>query len=420
MPIKMFRFLTIILALILIHPLALSAQWTNLGTQSMPFTMTSDYHGIRITNVPGPTPSSGSTWTSFKTDDDWVTGLPQSTGGGGSLGCCTIEHIDFLNDSIGFAEISNMGFRGVHRTTDAGATWQPLAQGSQTSTVPITDLQAFSDTVAYIIGHGSSPFSSLALRFTPSGYQSVYLSSTFEGDNARIHFVSDTLGFVIVRDSNNVYKVLRTIDGGLTWATRLSVGIGDLRTIQFLDPRTGFVAGASGVCYKTVDGGDTWNSLAINGPVNVYGMHFLSDQIGYLSCGDGVILRTTNGGQNWFTDQLDSNSTLVYVRAVNATIAYAMNSDSVLFKRNYIAGTEGESALGNGIQVYPNPTNGRLNIALPPNDVLRGWQIWDLQGKLLLEGKDMELDIAGLPSGLYLLQVQSRLERQTLRVQMSP
>ncbi|MEY3443329.1 MAG: hypothetical protein RLZZ519_1610, partial [Bacteroidota bacterium] len=199
-------------------------------------------------------------------------------------------------------------------------------------------------------------------------------------------------------------------------STRLSVGIGELRALYFVDERTGFVAGESGVCYKTTDRGFTWNSLAINGPVDVFAIDFITDQIGYLACGGGVILRTANGGQSWANDQLDSSSTLIYVKAVTATIAYVMTSDSVLFKRNYVVGAEEMAANESTANVYPNPTKDLLNITLAPDDQLRQWRLWNIQGQLLRQGATLQLDLGDFPGGVYLLELQTRRGSQWMRV----
>jgi photosystem II stability/assembly factor-like uncharacterized protein len=407
-----------IFASLLLRFACLPAQWTNLGTQSIPIVMTSDYHGLRFTNVPGPTPSNGSVWTAYGTDDDWVTEGARSSGGGGSLGCCTVELVDFLNDSVGFMEVSNMGFRGVQRTTDAGMTWTPMAQGGQTASVPIADLQGYNDTTAYLIGHGSGVSSAVALRFTPSGHVPVFASSTHEGGDGRILFVTDSLGFVIVHDTADVYKVFRTTDGGATWSIRLSVGIGALRAMEFLTPQKGFVVGHSGVGYETTDGGFTWNSMAVTGPVDVNAIDFLDAQTGYLACEGGVVLRTTNGGFNWSTDLIDSSLSLVAVKAVTAGIAYVITADSVVYKRNYVAGEDGSVSGGvrARMRVYPNPTDGVLHFALPAGERMWMWRLWDVQGRLMREGSGMEVDMGELGPGVYMLEVEGAKGKSLVRV----
>jgi photosystem II stability/assembly factor-like uncharacterized protein len=412
------RVLTITLCscLLLLLPAELPAQWTNLGLQSMPLRMTSDYHGIRLTNVPGPTPANGSVWTTLGTDDDWVTEGQRSTGGGGALGCCVVEALDFLSDSLGFMLSSNQGLRSVARTTDAGMTWQALAPGAQTAMTPIADLRATDANSAYLIGHGASPFSTQALRVSAVGHTQVFSSGAFEGSDGRILFLTDSLGMVIVRDSSAVYKLLRTTDAGVTWSQRLAVGVGPLRAIDFVDATTGYVAGASGVCYKTTDAGWSWTSLAINGPVDVYAMDIADAQTGYLGCAGGLVLRTTDGGNLWSSSVLDSNITIVYIKAISPTMAYALGSDSVLYKRDYIAGADAAWEPALTVTAFPNPTEDMLQLALPAGWRLKSWQLYNLQGQRLLQGTDPQVDMGALASGVYVLEVLTHKGLQRMRV----
>ena len=60
------------------------------------------------------------------------------------------------------------------------------------------------------------------------------------------------------------------------------------------------------------------------------------------------------------------------------------------------------------IAIYPNPTSGKIHIALSEN-VIR-CQIIGLMGNVLHEispsSSDFDLDLSGLPSGMYLVKVQ--------------
>lgn len=404
-------------AISLLLPSLAMSQWTNLGLQSLPFEMTGDYRGVRFINTPGPTPSNGSVWQVRGTNDDWVTEDWRGTGGGGALGCCTVELLDFPEDSLGYMVLSDMGLRRVRRTTDGGFTWTNLAQGAATSMAHVADLRAMGDTVAYLIGHGPTAFSTLAQRWTPTGYTTVFSSSNHEGDQGRVLFVDENLGFVIARDSAGTHKVFRTTDGGANWSIRLQVAIGPLRAIQFLNPQVGFVAGEGGVAYKSTDGGFTWNSLAINGPVDVMSIDFLDEQTGYLACGGGIVLRTTDGGNIWSTDNLDSSSTLIYVKAVSQSIAYVLTSDTILYKRNYIVGEEEPWAAGS-ISIYPNPATEVFHLAAGEGDAVLNWRVLDLHGREMMHGNAAEIDVTGLPQGIYIVAAQTRRghTRSILRV----
>ncbi len=406
----------LILLLVLLPFSLLHAQWTNLGHLGMPLQMTQDYKGIRIRNEPSPLPANGSVWSTIGTVDDWVSFDPRSTGGGGSSGCCTVEMMDLRNDSVGVMLSESNGLRSIYHTTDAGQSWIALANGAQTGLAPIADLQAFGDSTGYFMAHGSGAFSAVGMRFTPSGVTIVYESTSHEGGDGRIHFVDDSLGFVIAHDNANVYKVFRTTDGGTTWSQRLAVGLGPLRAIGFVSPTAGFVAGEGGVCYATTDRGQTWNSLAINGPVNVHAIDFLDAQTGFVAGGGGIILRTSDGGVTFGTDVIDSSKTIVYVKAISATIAYAMTSDSVLYKRDYVAGDREAAAAIHAVTVFPNPARGVAHIALRDAGRLRRWELCDLQGQVLRRGTMATVDMGDVATGIYFLRITTDRGLQQCKV----
>lgn len=63
------------------------------------------------------------------------------------------------------------------------------------------------------------------------------------------------------------------------------------------------------------------------------------------------------------------------------------------------------------IQVYPNPTKGKLYIELTGYDLSQpsGYDIMDVNGKLLLTRKPLseafEIDLSGEPDGVYILKI---------------
>ena len=67
-----------------------------------------------------------------------------------------------------------------------------------------------------------------------------------------------------------------------------------------------------------------------------------------------------------------------------------------------------EFADNQNFTIYPNPTSGRIHIALEENAI--HCQIMDLMGNFLLEttpsNSVFDLDLSGLPSGVYLVKMQ--------------
>ncbi|HOY95827.1 MAG TPA: choice-of-anchor D domain-containing protein, partial [Catalimonadaceae bacterium] len=65
----------------------------------------------------------------------------------------------------------------------------------------------------------------------------------------------------------------------------------------------------------------------------------------------------------------------------------------------------------NSLQVYPNPTSGKLNIEIEGELPVSSFQFTDLTGRIALEGKRKagdQLDISSLPSGIWILTIESR------------
>jgi photosystem II stability/assembly factor-like uncharacterized protein len=105
--------------------------------------------------------------------------------------------------------------------------------------------------------------------------------------------------------------VLRTVDGGLTWAalTVPDAAALDFRDIEAFDAKTAYVlsigSGDASRIYKTTDGGRTWTLQFKNDdPKAFYDAIAFWDRDHGLAVGDPVdgratILRTSDGGRRW-------------------------------------------------------------------------------------------------------------------------
>ncbi|MDY0324484.1 MAG: T9SS type A sorting domain-containing protein, partial [Candidatus Carbobacillus sp.] len=66
-------------------------------------------------------------------------------------------------------------------------------------------------------------------------------------------------------------------------------------------------------------------------------------------------------------------------------------------------GIENNLSLNDQITVYPNPTNGKLYVETDLD--IKELTIFDLQGKKLLTSNTKEIDILGLPTSVYILEI---------------
>src|SRR5229473_129897 len=95
----------------------------------------------------------------------------------------------------------------------------------------------------------------------------------------------NVLSAVSVVDSNTATAVgtlgtiVRTTDGGATWAVQTSGTTNTLTGVSFVDANIGTVVGAWGTILRTTDGGATWTPQW-SGTDLFYGLSFVDANIG--------------------------------------------------------------------------------------------------------------------------------------------
>jgi photosystem II stability/assembly factor-like uncharacterized protein len=118
--------------------------------------------------------------------------------------------------------------------------------------------------------------------------------------------------------------ILKTEDGGLSWAEQYFDNDHGLYCIFFIDHQHGWVGGEDGLILRTDDGGDNWDVIQPGNPelVYVYELYFCNLQDGYMARGYGDFLITGDGGESWqlvnsftgaFADMFVMNDTIIWL-----------------------------------------------------------------------------------------------------------
>ena len=236
-------------------------------------------------------------------------------------------------------------------------------------------------------------------------------------------------------------KTRISTDGGKTWQTYSEMpdkAIGWRFSIEFTGPETGYVGGQfhrgragpdTGKIFKTTDGGRSWDLILntlLPAPVNgIFEVDFINKKEG-LAFGkwEENMLRTTDGGKTWIRDSVVSDKSasgleLVYTQKGGEKLALALvkgRGDVFRFKvtdtTSSTTGKERIKSREQGLALYPNPSDGRLQIRWEGKNAVTG-KLYNMQGQVvhhfnLTPGQQETYSLSGIKPGTYVFKVNGR------------
>ncbi|MEA3392301.1 MAG: Ig-like domain-containing protein [Candidatus Marinimicrobia bacterium] len=161
----------------------------------------------------------------------------------------------------------------------------------------------------------------------------------------------DELNGIAVGDGG---LIIKTSDGGLTWAT-ITSGVGAiLRSIDFPTPSTGYIVGKAGKVLKTTDGGNTWAIISPGTTRNLWDVCALNADTLWITGGTATVRVSYDGGSTW----VSKNS----VAASYLNMGYSIH----FFNENvgYLAGTS--SDINNEQKIFKTTDGGTSWVATTP------------------------------------------------------
>ena len=348
---------------------------------------------------------------------------------------------------IGFSSLQHGWAAGqnglVLRTLNGGSDWADVSLASGSS---IEAGLAFSSDECWVAA------SDQLLRTTDGG-QSWNAFGSGLSASGTITAMQEIGGKVFLSAYSG--KVYRTANQGANWAELPTGNTARLFAIHFPDAQTGYAVGEQGTALKTTDGGDSWTSLSVPTANSLNAVFFMDADRGWItySNNSNEILHTTDGGATWSATSLPASGFwrgfatdgaeaiyLVGGQINNGTVLRSIdggvnweafyNTYSILSaaayqedgtaRRLWISGIGGnisrweatmvrtqEPIAPAPLQVFPNPTHGRLHITLPTGagpeaSIL----LYDYMGRQrLAQPYRPEISLTGLESGWYLLRL---------------
>jgi photosystem II stability/assembly factor-like uncharacterized protein len=223
--------------------------------------------------------------------------------------------------------------RLVWKSADGGLSWQLF-------TLPITgyySLQLVDANTAYIFQNYSGPLQ----RTTDAGatWEPVPLPSIT--DSYAIQFQALSEQRLIVRDQAG--RTYLTTDGGAHWAIRGASGSAQtgLNSVWFFDSREGLAIGNDGSGVRTSDGGQTWITTVPNSYYGWRRTQFLADgSAGWIISDTGSIYRSSDKGKTWLSPVPQTSALLTGVTDFHfvdeqhgwAVAPYQYSSEDMIFR----------------------------------------------------------------------------------------
>jgi photosystem II stability/assembly factor-like uncharacterized protein len=199
-------------------------------------------------------------------------------------------------------------------TDDGGATWSGRSTGLTAGLSQVAVIDADSVVVAGRCAvrrsdDGGTTFARLAWTASDEACPAPIVT---------LAFPSDRRGYLVLADGT----VLRSDDGGATWAATAPGPAPDPSAAAFSGPDAGVVTTATGLVYRTADAGVSWTLVHVSSR-GLRGVSF-SDAAGGFAVGEGsLVLRTLDGGRTWTERGGELPVTLTSIACASASICLA-------------------------------------------------------------------------------------------------
>lgn len=297
------------------------------------------------------------------------------------------------------------------RTTDGGLTWAEIPGSNFRATA--VDMHFPDPDTGFVIGNnnGLSRF----FAYTHDGGQTWNQHPTGAQFLKHIYFVSSQIGFGL---SNNV--LFKTSDGGLSWTPDASIPDvinNSLETIDFPTDSVGYISSSDGKVYKTTDQGTTWETLRPYSNT-LRPMHFQDELRGFVLDRFGNYFTTMNGGTTWnsfdgeINWEFDDGPDHILTAEITPDGNFFVAGDFGRIYRNkgfsQINSIYKEGRLSNDINIYPNPSNGKINIYTEWNKSFQ-LVVNDLVGRQVYFNEKIDgsrIDLGFLRKGIYLIVIK--------------
>lgn len=179
----------------------------------------------------------------------------------------------FTNENAGWA-VGDVGT--ILRTADGGTTWSPISGVTDKN---LRQVFFVNDSIGWASGSNGT-----LLQYKNTSWTTLKSGVTAQLNG--LFFLDAMTGYAVGAEN----KILKTVDGGITWAAQTSplAATVVLNAVYFIDANNGWIVGTTGAILRTTDGGLNWKKINMfNFPIG--DVHFSGAKNGWIA-GNGFIL----------------------------------------------------------------------------------------------------------------------------------
>ncbi len=215
----------------------------------------------------------------------------------------------------------------------------------------------------------------ILLGHTLSFGQFELMNSGTDKDLNAVYFLNTKTGYA-VGDSG---VLVMTSDEGRHWGKIETKTNERLLGVYFIHPDTGFIVGENGLLEKTVNGGISWEKIELPVRADLTAINFIDRKTGFItghSIEGGVFVRTTDKGQTWTSKLINENCDKTkgnYTPAIDCDDLYLMNLSFLNEKEGLLGGYSFNYKTGKHPFVCKTTDGGESFINISPQTPYDEW-----------------------------------------------
>jgi len=350
---------------------------------------------------------SGIHWSDYtigKTINDYDS-IQTLFGEGGNYSPVYLIDMHFSDQYNGYAAVSYDMFVQINKTTNGGSQWTKIE--NNTPTWGVEKICYPNENLGYYVSYYGFSSGHFNLILSNNGNCTTKSVDLKYKEANLIHFINDSTGFIVCRDTLNNSVLLRTQDSASSWTEVIQNGADTLKAMHFPSQTNGFAVSRNGRLYTTYDSGHSWikKENLTNEPVN--DIYFVSSEQGFISCNNGQLLKTIDAGESWSVENTGIENDLLQVYFEENGRGFILTPTHYLHTNFHLGLSDTEE---NTFSISPNPVREKLYINLPKPNELLSIQLFDLEGRPITKKITLTnnmIDISHLSNGLYLFVAET-------------